>query len=821
MANSNLNNIVSTLTDGNLNTQRIVDLGDSILIIGTSERGPVNQPVFARSPKDAEDVFGTKEKGTLLRGFAEVYYGPNGAKDIRLCRISNGTNASLELQESTGDMEEKESYDGLVQITALTVDALEPSDVYNNVTFRQEMVDGQLSVIGYNPISELETVIPYDPTGVVSNAVTDVVGLADAINADPNLGAIVTATANEIDATYELFVDASGVAVFGEVSGGLLTVDLGAALDWADDNDDGFTDNTNIISTSGTPVTAANRIIALSSIYENVGVLEELDSAGRSQVTLDNPIQTTGGVSKDFLRQDLTTDGGSDGEAIHKVVNSYIGTGDSEEKVFSFTAYEAIDPATLIVYRTSAAGTTVTVTAGQYTLSSVGGSGNDYEAQITFGDDYVPSDGSVLTVTYDSEIFGMTKVATLQAVRASNSYKTYFVAGNVVTFGTAQPADLKIAYPAKKEYVIDVDVAIVDAKLGTIQFMNATKQPDYTTGGWVGFTYTYQPEWVNLGTGAQALSGGTNGITMTNAQKYTVLAATYEALADYEVDLVFPMATYLDDTKIVYDAETGLPVEVNAGFAQQLEDYLESLQDGVNETYGMISVKPAASPRLADINTWYDKLAVVSTTDTTRAANVMRVLDAKHLHVVAFEPIVANAYITLPYATTGEAIVAGIICKLPLNQAITSKRLGNQVSTCRFKLSSRQLNTLTGLRYITSTLDSDGTWKITDGVTAAALGSDYARSSTVRIVFGAMDVVRDAGKPFIGNLFNAAKKAALDTAITKGLNNLKEQGALRNYQYTIEQTPQERILGIARVLLILSPEFELRRIEVEIKLSNA
>jgi hypothetical protein len=235
-----------------------------------------------------------------------------------------------------------------------------------------------------------------------------------------------------------------------------------------------------------------------------------------------------------------------------------------------------------------------------------------------------------------------------------------------------------------------------------------------------------------------------------------------------------------------------------------------------------MAVKPAASPRLEDVNAWYTGLTVTSTLDRTRAANAMAALDAKHVSIVAFESVIANNSISVPYSTTGEAVYAGIICKLPIGQAPTFKNLGTQVTTCRFKLSSRQLDLLTSKRYVTSRLTPEGTWVITDGVTAAATGSDYTRFSTLRIAFAAMDVVRSAGRPFLGNLFNAVKIAALETAITKGLLAMQDPavGALRKFDFRIEQTPQERALGIARIPLVLWPEFELRRIEVVVKLSN-
>ena len=65
MANENLPNIVNTLSDGNLDSAITVDLGDSLLVIGTSQKGPINQPVAITSPAEAEEVFGTYTIGNI------------------------------------------------------------------------------------------------------------------------------------------------------------------------------------------------------------------------------------------------------------------------------------------------------------------------------------------------------------------------------------------------------------------------------------------------------------------------------------------------------------------------------------------------------------------------------------------------------------------------------------------------------------------------------------------------------------------------------------------------------------------------------------
>ena len=826
MTNDNLPNIISTLTDGNLDTSRRVDLGDRVLILGTSTRGPKNQPIKCNTPTDAASVFGPIANGTLVKGFSEVYYGPNGVKDIWCCRITNGNKASVEIVEKDSAVLEDLPTTLLSEaVTALTVEALEAGDIYNSVSFREEIVNGQLSVVCYNPVTGLETVIPYDATGVTTGSVKDVSELADAINLDPNMGRIVTATANEINMTATFTITSADVAASGtmaSLTGNTLELDLGEALDVADTGDDGYTDDTSVVSPSGVPVTSGNKIIRLNEVYELSNELVELHAAGLSSVALPYPCQTLSDVALTWLGLDGSVSGG--GKAKHLVVNAYIGTGDADTKTFPFTAYEEIDTSTFILYRTSAAGVTVEVAAADYDLTSVGGVANDYIASITFKTAVTaPAANAVLTVEYDSEEFSLTKAASLAACRASSSYKTYFAAGDRVNFGTAQPCDIEICYPAKKTFYVDVDVVVSDEAGGKILFGNPEKLPAYTgaSGSQIYVDWDYQPEWIDLGTGAKSLQGGSNGTKMTTAQKYTVLTETYAALADFECDCVVLMNTYINDVKTVYDEETGLPVTVNAGFGSQLEAFLESLQDGVNETYGIMAVSQAASSKLADVATWVLNLTEVNTSDKTRAANVMATANYKHVSVVAFEPVVANGAFNIPYITTGEAIYAGLVCKLPITSAPTNKSLGSQVLTCRFKLSPRQLDALTAARYVTTTLTPENEWKITDGVTAAAATSDYTRLSTIRIVFAAMDVVRSSGRPFIGELFHAAKRAALDTAIQKGLMAMQEEGALVKFNFKIEQTAAERALGIARVNLTLWPEFELRRIEVTIKLSNS
>ena len=940
---SNLPGIDTILTNDKLSAAAAAELGRSILLIGTSGQGPVNEPLVVRNVQDAVDTFG--ERGTLIEGFMEAYYAPGGQKDIRMMRISNGNRAELNLTEQIageGVQAPQETPQG-DPITALNIRALHPGSIYNNVSFRD---DGG-NIIGYNPLTGEETFIKYDPTGLTAGSVRDVKSLANAINVDPNLGNIVEATPNAIRAMFEIDIQEDwhrdneyGYLSFGRDTsdrpiGTSVSIDLTAALERFDINDDGLVDypvcsgdpsvdyrnldldeavseegavTLNISSSAGslasiaddwpetgfvklykvtgtgeeydveimkyngigpeysatgaaiqvaaddrgyggtesiahephedlivsfyiplypTPIltTAGNLIDEIIEVYELENLAVDLDSAGRVQIELPHPIQMGPGKSRSLLKLDGSEDTVKDGEAAHIVRNNMIATGDGEQDTFRFTAYEVIDEDAVDsegnkifkVYRTSQSGVQIDVTE-DVELTMVGGDvdpENLKVAEIVFNTP--PKSGSIITVDYNSVPFPLTQLNTYAAVTASTSYREYFVAGTQITFGTAQPGDVKIVYPAKVVYHVGDEISVSGNKDNIITITPISRSIDLTSGTVIGLDYYYQPEWISLT--AASLQGGTDGIVMSNNEKYRVLDEAYDQISDYPVDIIVPLRTYIDDTKIIYDAETGLPTEVNAGFAQQLSRHLESMLEGVNEAYGKMSVKPSAGTRLVDKNEWIDKLLNVSPTDPTRAANIMQVLDARLLDIIAMEPVVTNANVVTSYTTTAEALLAGLDAKLTGASAPTNKPLGSSVVGLRHRLSDRELNDLTGARYVTARLRPGVGLVVTDGVTAAAPDSVWNRRQTYFIVSGIMTDIRIIGEPYLGEGFSPQKKAALHTAISKMLAARQEAGELKSYQFTIEQTPQEDVEGKARIPLVLQPVNELRKVRVTVKLS--
>jgi len=623
MANDNLPNIVTSLADGNLNTRQAVDLGDQIILLGTASQGPMNEPRTITSVQQAEELYGPVDQGNLIQGYAEVFFSPGGPKDVRMVRIGNGNKSSLDVEEALGSGVANETVTGSdIDHNSISIAAKDPGEIHNTSTIRQEVVNGQLAVVFFNPITELETVIPVDAAGLVDDSVANAEELVNALNLDTNFSTHYEANVNLLTSTFTLTAKntdswvtvASGSAAFPS---GNVDIDLAAALDLADTDNDDLTDDTAIV-TAATPVTAGNNLKAITEAFALQNQVVELDAAGKSQVTLPDPVQTTAGVADDFLKLDLTVDAVTDGIARHIFTNNFIGTGTGDKVTFEFTAFQPIDPATLSVFRTGQNGAAIEITG--FVLGSVGGPANSNVASITLP--AAPPINHIVTATYESEDFALTKATTLTAVKDSNSFAEYFAAGNKLFFGQAQPADLRVAYKARKIFTDGNEVAIEDAKNGQITFQDQTNLPDVWQAGGVDIfiTIQYLPEFPNLTGGARALSGGTNGINMTNAEKFDALTDAYTALEDTPTDIIVPLRTYIDDTKKDFDTETGVETDVPAGYAEQLNAHVEQLLDGVSETYGVIAVKPiepadGRSVKASDIETYITKLTEFSFSD--------------------------------------------------------------------------------------------------------------------------------------------------------------------------------------------------------------
>lgn len=177
---------------------------------------------------------------------------------------------------------------------------------------------------------------------------------------------------------------------------------------------------------------------------------------------------------------------------------------------------------------------------------------------------------------------------------------------------------------------------------------------------------------------------------------------------------------------------------------------------------------------------------------------------------------------TSSYNTPGDAAYAGTITSLAPQSATTNKFVPGIIPLKYLSVS--QANILSGFRHVTMysrskgfvvSLDSTGAHNVNN-----YLRSDYARLTTVRIVQSAVDLIRALSEKYIGEPNNAPQLNALNSEIEQALSNMKSVGALRQSDFTISATPDQRVLGQLDINLTLVPAFEITKINLIVSLAK-
>lgn len=170
----------------------------------------------------------------------------------------------------------------------------------------------------------------------------------------------------------------------------------------------------------------------------------------------------------------------------------------------------------------------------------------------------------------------------------------------------------------------------------------------------------------------------------------------------------------------------------------------------------------------------------------------------------------------------GAPSYAGLIASLIPHSATTNKPLPGIVPARR--LSQTQAENLLTYRMVTMIEKTRG-FVVVNGVTGAYkvdnyTKSDYTQLTTLRITQAAVDVVRTACEPYIGEALNGASLNAMREHIEVGLKNMKSAGALNDYRYAVVSSPDQQVIGQCSVDLTIVPAFELTQVNVSVKLAK-
>ncbi|UNY39827.1 tail sheath protein [Bacillus phage vB_BauM_KLEB27-3] len=332
------------------------------------------------------------------------------------------------------------------------------------------------------------------------------------------------------------------------------------------------------------------------------------------------------------------------------------------------------------------------------------------------------------------------------------------------------------------------------------------------------------------------VEAGSDTITVSG-KTITVTAKTYskpeylldEIRRELKAQNLVDMEVYSSNSRLRFVQVGKTPFEVAAGtldlgiegtstgssvgsFAQILATYAEMQTVQLGSTVAYIGTTAPVSNTLKDVKDHVDYLSSIHNEYSG------------HLQVFAgpeFGYQVQGR--TDLFLMNGVVAYAALVTTLKAESATTNKTLTG-MTTVNYNLSLRQLNTLTGNKFVTARL-KNGRAIVTDGITTApdriignkVFASDYTRLSTLRITQAAVQTVRDISEPFIGEPNEMPQYNSLTASIKGGLDAMKEAKAINDYNFTV--VTRGGTLTEAIVTLELVPAFELRKIAVNVSLS--
>lgn len=323
--------------------------------------------------------------------------------------------------------------------------------------------------------------------------------------------------------------------------------------------------------------------------------------------------------------------------------------------------------------------------------------------------------------------------------------------------------------------------------------------------------------------------GGDDGLKLSKNEMYELLGGkrdadgnlieqgAYQLLENYNVDWIVPLGVYADDR---------LP-DTKKNFAQQLAMACAYISVRQHTTYGVIATKSPIGTSLKDIDAHVNNL-IERRNDyfvTDKFGDPILDADGKpfdvgqYIHVLAGPDVVLRNSKLGTYATNSPVIFAAMMTTMRPGSSPLNKQVPG-VSALRFNYSNAHRDRLTAARYVTYKTKSNGAIvAVEDAMTCAQPGSDYARTTTARVVKAAVDEVKDACDPFLGEPNNVPNRNAMSAAIDKRLSRMKEAGDLTDYRFNIIATLVDQVLGRAKIELTLVPPFELRQITIVVNLT--
>jgi len=313
-----------------------------------------------------------------------------------------------------------------------------------------------------------------------------------------------------------------------------------------------------------------------------------------------------------------------------------------------------------------------------------------------------------------------------------------------------------------------------------------------------------------------------------------------------------------NDPGLALQDENGQPVvkyiynEVN--FAHQMGSWLHSITENDRIVLGSIGTSGPISTSTASVSKWVGTLpttnhsgAIVSngsgllgnkymTGTTTQVpgfyatdsgfpdGNVMTDSSGAPVDLGKFFSVVMGMGFTANTPSLGletaiintAGIYIGLISTLVPGQSTTNRVLPGIATP--FILKKVKLDELAYAGYVALIGKSRGV-VVASGDLPTGPNSDYDFVSTSITIGAIVTDIRSRLDPYLGNALNAITLSAADTAIGGILAGYVTSGAIKNYNYRVLSLPPSQGKGKMNVPITIYPAFELRSVDIPIKLA--
>ena len=280
------------------------------------------------------------------------------------------------------------------------------------------------------------------------------------------------------------------------------------------------------------------------------------------------------------------------------------------------------------------------------------------------------------------------------------------------------------------------------------------------------------------------------------------------------------------DHTVVFDYDKYIPYRTTDNFARQLAQHCTYTELKTGRTHGVIGCARLMDTSVSSIAKKVASVLSFNFDMYAKKNNGRNMLDNKNLpynigrnvSITLFQHATSIDNGSYTFLSNGAGAYAGMVSALDIAQSTTAQTIS---ITPGYELSHSQLLSLTSKGIVTVRNSYTKGYIITDGVTMADDSDGLKRLSSTRIVGATEASIRSAAEPFIGKPNSTANRNSLQTAIESNLKQLKENGLLRSYEFSLVDDDTALQYTYITINYTIVPVNEIREVRNYITVKNS